>query len=292
MRRSPRGEQAPLEPWAKWFIAAFFTQVACSLLGMLLLHVAGLDVVPQLSAVGIPTLLWLYRLQRVRALRRAQRVKYWSLEALYGGLLLSAAPLPAFLFYRDMVLFGVRLADWVAWGWFGGWVVLVVVMGALLQALAAWLLERDALAKELSEDRVALLGGRVARSARDLGVWRKVQWALCALGAVVVWVTLMMVDRRAGVTPALALQVGGALCLLIGGGLIACQRKWANRPQRGALFSPWLSLLDILLPSFVVMCLACFLVAMFLDERDWPDLGLVFVCKSAPWGSSLKHRRW
>jgi hypothetical protein len=278
MRRRQRGEQEPMKPWAKWFLASILVQAACSLLGMLLLRVAALDVVPQLSAVGVPTLLWLYRIQRVRALRRAQRVKYWSLEALYGGLLLSAAPLPAFLFYRDMVLFGVRLADWVAWGWFGGWVALVVVMGALLQALAAWLLERDALAKDLSEDRVALPGGRVARSARDIGVWRKVQWALCALGVVVVWVTSMMVDRRAGVTPALALQVGGALCLLMGGGLVACQRKRVNRPQRGALFSPWLSLLDILIPWFVVMCLACFVAAMFLDERDWPELGLVFVC--------------
>jgi hypothetical protein len=260
---SSKREQEEVASFRRWFFIYVFIQSACVFFGRSLWNDHDLDVLPQCVVAALPLTFWLYWGQRLRALRRT-RPPQRSLELLYWGLLLSAAPLPIFLFYPEIVLFGVRLAGWVAWGWLSVWAMALMSMRVLLDGLVDWLLARDALAKDLSEGKAALPAGRVVGSERPLGVWRKVQVALCGLGTMVILGVKVMIDGHLTVLPShvntaeVPLIVGSALCLLIGGGLIACQLKWAKRPQSGVLFSPWLTLLDVLTPRLLVMVLGAF----------------------------------
>jgi hypothetical protein len=262
-----------------WLFIAVCIHGAFFVLGDVLWRYAQIDALSQCNRVGLLLTFWLYWLLRVRTqrlqwLQQPQPQRAWTLELLYWGLMSSVAPLPLFLLYKDFQVFGPKWTYKVVWGWYVVWVVLLVLMGVLLQGIVKWQRDRDALARDMLRGMAWLPAGRGEGGVRPLGVWRWVQLGLIVLAPVVLIVAegrIQMEGMSVRETTTLTSRLGVLYSVFAALGLVVCQRKCRQRPQRGAVFSPWLTLLDIVVPWLAVLLLLFVARSLLMSSLETPQ---------------------
>lgn len=257
-------QQAPINPMLLWIGLGILIVGATSAVSGFGVQFGYPELVPPSIVVGVPITLWLYRLRRVQSLPQGGRARRRLVRAMW----LSIAPLPLFMIHP--LLRGGVVVEVLAWGWFCVWSSALLLMGGVIHAAGEWLVEGEAFAR----DRAAQLAwspSKRTRYVRKAEAARWVQWTFIGVfGPVIPLMGLLTLledaplpDDKRGV-----LIVWASLSALFGLVLMGLQLGWMRRlPQRGAVFHPGWTALDIILPWLMALFMAAAGVSLLLDDN-------------------------